>query len=50
MSWFKAVKVFIFNYKVPITAFEAVLEDIDVDDDGNVCVKEVLTYLGIFRV
>ena len=46
----KALKMFILNAKVPITAIEAVLEDVDVDEDGNVCVRELLSYLTMWRV
>ena len=46
----KALKMFILNAKVPITSVEAVLEDVDVDDDGNVSVRELLSYLNMWRV
>lgn len=46
----KALKMFILNAKVPITAVEAVMDDIDVDEDGNVCIRELLSYLNMWRV
>ncbi len=46
----KALKMFILNTKVPIAAIEAILEDVDVDEDGNVCIRELLNYLSIWRV
>lgn len=46
----KALKMFILNAKVPITAVEAVMDDIDVDEDGNVSVRELLSYLNMWRV
>lgn len=44
------LKSLIMNYKVPITAFEAVLEDIDVDDDGCVNIRELILYLKMWFV
>ena len=46
----KALKMFILNAKVPITSVEAVLEDVDVDDDGNISVRELIEYLYIWKV
>ena len=46
----KALKMFILNSKVPITSVEAVLEDMDVDEDGNISVRELIEYLYIWKV
>ena len=45
----KALKMFILNAKVPITAVEAVMEGIDVDEDGNMSIRELLEFLEIWR-
>lgn len=47
---FKAIKMFIMNSSVPITSIECVMEDIDVDDDGNISVRELLEFLSIWIV
>lgn len=38
------------NRKIPLTAIEALMEDIDTDDDGCISVKEMLKYLKMWVV
>lgn len=46
----KALKMFILDAKVPISAVEAVMEDIDLDGDGNMSIRELIEFLDIWRV
>lgn len=46
----KALKMFILDAKVPISAVEAVMEDIDLDEDGNMSIRELIEFLDIWRV
>ena len=46
----KALKMFILNAKVPITALEAVMQDIDVDEDGNMSIRELIEFMYMWRV
>ena len=46
----KALKMLILNAKVPITAVEAVMDDIDVDEDGNMSIRELIEFMDMWRV